>query len=405
MRVRARFWQEARAGGQAQFDSATLALERGVLKFSRKPGHVLVLGDFNMDVGNSSDAAPWDNARAPTAGSPNDPVKVTDDSRRLLHMAEEQDLCFLSGQSPATSGPTCHRGNDPAARSRTTIDHNMASAPLAALIQPEATVTMASGFDSEEVRQCVTDHVPILTACLPYDSTNAEKHHEILRWRTDRLRDADTSKRCSDAIADKLERAAASLDDTPQAHAQALSAAITDTAQEVLGCRKIRPGVTKVWATPELARLRKRRLAAYRAAVTPGLSAAQQRVANERLRCAHNELRAEVRKCRSQWRRTSAAKINDACVNNLASKRTHALLRGAAKPARRSRPPDMLRHPTSDEPCTTIADMVDCFSTHYATLSAKQQTHDAERQSHAAEAEQHTAEAAAANTFVPGQDD
>jgi endonuclease/exonuclease/phosphatase family metal-dependent hydrolase len=139
-----------------------------VTKFLRKPGHVLVLGDFNMEVGNNSDAAAWDNARAPKAGSPNDPVKVTNDSRRLLHMAEAQDLCFLSGQSATPSGPTCHRGHSPAERSRTTIDHIVASAPLAALIQLEATVTMASGFDSEEVRQCGPDHVPILTACLAH---------------------------------------------------------------------------------------------------------------------------------------------------------------------------------------------------------------------------------------------
>ncbi len=382
---------------------ALSALEADVTHYAPRPGAIVVLGDFNVRVGNRRQPEArvhpaWQHA--PAVG---EDCSVRDGlaAIALLEALQRCNLDFLPVAPACTTGPA----HAPSCRPtfvrgvcRSCIDYIVASVP-----NPQHSPVTTLLHTAQHVVDCGTDHVPVLAPCLPTLRPAVRRRAPAsIRWRLERLHDDDVLQHYQDELDRRLESDAARTHDappapvpSPQRLADTLAAALRGAATAALGTRTVVPGITKSWMTASVSAAIAARRRALRADV-----AAQERLRVARcaylntwdraparrfstaiddctqsaaaLKQARSVARSEVRAAQAAHATREAAAVNRACACAPTQRATHALLRRAARQQRPVTGALELRLPGScpAQTSTDVDDVLHSFSHHFASLGA-----------------------------------
>jgi hypothetical protein len=244
---------------QEVYDKAIADLAADITHFATKPGHIVLAGDFNARVGHRSHTSVPAHLRdtAPAHGE----GTVNQHGQQLLQFCADNDLAFLSGVRPGSTGPTCHGHGRRTASGETgtsILDHIIGSRALALSgASPPHCYTMTKDDYSAELQDIASDHVPVLLRCVNR-APKAPCHNSSQRrwvWRLERLRDQDTLELYGNKIQELTAASAWMQGSVPRncvkgdqvASDRALEECMrifTTAAQETIGMRCIRPGYT-----------------------------------------------------------------------------------------------------------------------------------------------------------------
>jgi endonuclease/exonuclease/phosphatase family metal-dependent hydrolase len=301
----------------AIIEDAHARLQQDISHYQQKPGRVMILGDCNAKVGQdvvASDAG--QPPRGPTGKLPEPPQgsnrRNTAASTHnnyagslLMNTCDEQDLYFLTGRAPSQT-PTC--------RDSTMVDHIIGPQSLLAWTH---TVTHIPSTEAD-VQCCGSDHTPV-TITLPLRATSEKPISTTrLSWRLDNLQKPASHTAYLSAIQDhahifeNAKRHALHANTLTQEGLNSVTSALLDVigeaAQASIGQRRIRPGVSKPWMTPELRRTldtKHQVHAAWRRDPQPATAAA--------VIAADAKAKTELREAHRKHAKTQASNVNKIC--------------------------------------------------------------------------------------------
>lgn len=224
---------------------AQLALD--IAHYQAKPGHVLLLGDFNAHVaGTSTPDDPSHPTHAPLVGMPSSNRA----GQKLLALCEEEDMFFLTGRQQSPLQPTC--------RNATVVDHIIGSRGTLSW------ATTATTAPSEtDVLLCNSDHNPAYITVPTRQPTSKATAPPYSTWRLANLDNPEiaeayvtaltTKSRALHSEATKLLRKTGPITQTDVDHlATTLETTINDAAKQTLGQKRTAPGKTKPYMTTSL---------------------------------------------------------------------------------------------------------------------------------------------------------
>jgi len=349
-------------------------IDADITFYSRKPGTVVLMGDWNARVGNpaSSELAADGKhshlrAHAPALGE----TKCTEQGRMLLQLCHNHDLEFKSGVCANSEGPTCVGFPNGARDGKSVVDHIIASRST----QPSAPPLRCIRLESEEVVGLQSDHVPLLLH-FPVRARKARVTRTYrTRYRLEQLRDKDTALAYMHAVNDA---ASAYLSSSPPcacgdqagADAAAHEAAriFEQAAAASIGTRTVRDGVTKRWLSRETAQALDAKRKKYRDYITAP--------ADERAAAAldlANHARSTREACRTEQRALNKRR-EDACVSlwqdHPGSRAAYTALNNLARTPDQSSI-ESIEHPHTGELCHTAAAKAEALACHYATLASE----------------------------------
>ena len=294
-------------------------------------------------------------------------------------MCDRQNLKIISSQQ-APELPTFLTANG---ANKSIIDYIIVSEYL---VTPKATTMTRDDL----VRECNTDHLPIIAHMLP-------KHHIALpkpptkhKWRLERCSDPKVKEQFHKLQTQELHKITLTQQDsnTIQSKYNRLTDSIIKAAQEAVTGRTVVPKITKKFMTKEAkAAIQDRQASAIALAlardevararknnaITDVLMQKQQtekRATEEFLAKAQNA-KAVVRSAQKHHKTKQVRAVNAACATKAGAKQTYDLLRAAANQHKEHGDPEELQMPGSEEMHDTPEGTLRCLMRHYSTLGTQ----------------------------------
>ena len=301
--------------GPEAYAAALARLRADIAYYKRKPGHVVIMGDFNAHV--AACLAPERQQRAPLYGGSN----TNPAGQALLTMCDDLDLSFLTGRTEASSAPTFANGTN-----TSHVDHILADS--AALAWADTAHTMPLSHPA--VTACKSDHTALhidITGCIrrprakgqPFQVWNLSKFDTPPGTEHNSQQTPQSTYSTALAIAaHSAERNLDSMLDCPDTTTPAAVSTVTtllvdafcSAGTDTIGKSTIRPGHTRPWMTAgakKAIQTRKLADAHWRNTNRARFSSAQKKAAEDALRDATAEVTRTVKRARRAYDERSGA--------------------------------------------------------------------------------------------------